>query len=273
MPGISYEILTNLFRDHLPFTPTAGQVALFQSDLGLLSPFLMEAALKEVKAGTKGNILVYRPEEWRPAIFTVYNRKVAEHAQLFPIFHSFETAFRSTVAVTLERHYRHPRWWAGIHAALRAGRDAASIRQIGGTPLTRDAAHVLERIVLAIDDNFSRNIVGLCGNGYEFAECCDLSHIGKLIETHWPVFGPMFVNSSKRLTQADFRAKFARVRDARNDVYHHKSVARMTNVVATAEELLDYLGFSLAFVYRKITESKPSALTFSIPVAPRHRTR
>src|ERR1043165_8217886 len=107
MPDISYEILSRLFRDHLPFLPTPRQIAAFQADLKLVSPLLMEAALIEVRAGTQGYLLVYRPDEWRAAIFRVYNRKVAEHAQLFPIFHSFETAFRSTLAVVLEKHYQH----------------------------------------------------------------------------------------------------------------------------------------------------------------------
>jgi hypothetical protein len=106
MPDISYEFLTKFFTDYLPFSPTPSQIEDFQADLTLVSPHLLEASLIEVKAGTKGYLLIYRPNDWRPAIFTVYNRKVAEHAQLFPIFHSFENALRSTVAVVLEQHYK-----------------------------------------------------------------------------------------------------------------------------------------------------------------------
>jgi hypothetical protein len=69
-----------------------------------------------VRAGTLGNILVYRPNEWRAAISKVYYRKVAAHAQLFPVFHSFETASRSTVALQLEQHYFHKRWWRAVYA-------------------------------------------------------------------------------------------------------------------------------------------------------------
>ncbi|MGY4199018.1 hypothetical protein ACVIM9_008359 [Bradyrhizobium sp. USDA 4520] len=80
MPDISYEFLTKFFTDYLPFSPTPSQVEVFQSDLTLVSPLLLEASLIEVKEGTKGQILKYRPNDWRPAIFSVYNRKVAEHA-------------------------------------------------------------------------------------------------------------------------------------------------------------------------------------------------
>jgi hypothetical protein len=57
MPDTPYEFLTRFFSSHLPFTPTAGQVAQFEADLTVVSPFLMEAALKEVAAGTLGKSL------------------------------------------------------------------------------------------------------------------------------------------------------------------------------------------------------------------------
>jgi hypothetical protein len=104
-------------------------------------------------------------------------------------------------------------------------------------------------------------------NGYEFVERCDLIHIRHLIEEHWMVFGPMF----KPLTSADFCAKFDRVRDARNEVYHHKSLSGMSAVISAAEELLDRLHFSLRFVHGKIVTCKPAALVFNYPIEPRHR--
>jgi hypothetical protein len=265
------EFLTRFFVEDLPFTPTARQIDVFPSDLGLVSPYLMAGSLKEVQAGAAGTALLVRPNEWRPLIFKIYNRKVAEHAQLFPVFHTFETAFRSTVAVTLEEHYRHPRWWRGIYEQLRLGHEATAITQIGGVPIPRDAAHRIGQIVFAIDgEDFHRNVVEGLNNGYQFAECCDLGHIRQLIEQHWGVFSPRFARPPNRLTLADFRAKFERVREARNDVYHHKAVARIKNVVATAEELLDYLNCSIRFVYGKITAAAPTPIAFSIPIEARH---
>ncbi|HXW48602.1 MAG TPA: hypothetical protein VEK31_04080 [Xanthobacteraceae bacterium] len=215
---------------------------------------------------------MYQPADWRPLIFQIYNRKVAEHAQLFPIFHTFETAFRSTVAVTLEDHYHHARWWRGIYNQLRNGNSATSITQIGGVPIPSHAAHRIGQIMMAIDgDQWQRNIVSGLKNGYQFVEWCDLGHIRQLIEEHWRVFSPRFAQP-KRLTLADFKAKFDRVREARNDVYHHKAVARLANVVATAEELLDYLNCSIDFVYHKITAATPTAPQFSFPIQHRHNT-
>lgn len=140
MPDTATEFLTRFCKD-LPFTPTARQIDVFLCDLGLVSPYLMAGALKEVRAGIVGSILVYQPNDWRPLIFQIYNRKVAEHAQLFPIFHTFETAFRSTVAVTLEDHYHHARRWRGIYQQMRVGNPATAIAQICGVAIPKDAAH------------------------------------------------------------------------------------------------------------------------------------
>lgn len=269
MPTASQRVLLDFFQHDLPFTPTAGQVDQFERDLALVSPNLMRAALKEAKAG---RALVNRPfAERRAAIFQVYFRKVAEHAQLFPIFHTFETAFRSTAAVELETHYGRPDWWAPVRQALRSGQPARSVTHLRGIPISRNAAHQIGRIILALEgENLSRPVLTGVADGYEFTELCDLSHIGGLVSEHWSVFAPSYFTSPTRMTAADFSAKFTRVRDARNDIYHHKSVARMTNVVSAAEELLDRLGCSLDFAYKKITGFTLSPPAFSIPPADRH---
>ena len=269
MPDISYEFLTKFFTDYMSFLPTTSQIEDFQADLTLVSPFLLEASLVEVKAGTQGYLLVYRPNDWRPAIFTVYNRKVAEHAQLFPVFHSFENALRSTVAVVLEHHYQHTRWWRGIFEELRRGGVAKNVSQVGGVTISRHAAFRIGRIILDMEGrDFPNGRVGAMSNGYEFMHDCTLSHIRQLIEEHWSVFSPKFAP----LTLADFTAKFERVREARNAVYHHRSLSGMSDVVAAAEELLDRLNFSLGFVHTKISECEPSKLTFTVTIEKRHRT-
>jgi hypothetical protein len=233
-----------------------------------VSPFLMEASLVEVTAGTLGHVLVYRPNEWRAAIFQVYYRKVAEHARLFPIFHSFETAFRSTLAVAFENHYGHPRWWRAVYETVRNGKNPKTVTQVGSVKMTKETAFIIGKVIDAQSDIAT---IGTFNNGYEFLECCTLSHMRRLIEEHWGVFSPRFSRANPRYTLADFTAKFDRVRNARNDVYHHKSVAGMSDVVTTAEELLDHLDFCMTFVYSKITDSSAVAPTFSIQPGARHR--
>ncbi|SIN83583.1 hypothetical protein SAMN05443247_00082 [Bradyrhizobium erythrophlei] len=272
MPDTTYEFLIKFFVNYLPFTPTSGQVDEFKSDLSLVSPYLMEASLVEVKNGTLGKNLALG-KDWRPAIFQVYNRKVAEHAQLFPIFHSFETAFRSTLAVTLEDHYQIPAWWTIIYQRLREGKEARTITVINGKRIATDASHSIGEIIYAIDgDRFQRNLVSKCSNGFQFLECCELSHIARLIEDHWSLFAPKFVRGKNKLSLEHFKTKFRVVREARNDVYHHKSLAKMTDVVSHAEDLLDYLGFSLRFVFEKISDSVPQEPRFAFKIRAQHRT-
>jgi hypothetical protein len=272
MPDTSYEFLTDFFCNHLPFSPTPSQIEEFQTDLTLVSPYLMEAALVEVVRGRQGKLVLHKATSWRPAIFKVYNRKVAEHAQLFCIFHSFETAFRSTVAVLFEKNYQHKRWWRKIYDEVQLGNDGTAVRLIAGNHISRDAAFAIGKIISDIETKQPGTIEGLT-NGYEFLESCDLHHISMLIENHWFLFAPMFKDGNIQLSKADFRAKFKRIQQARNDVYHHKSVARTAGIVATAEELLDYLDFSLDFVFNKIMDAMPMRLPFAISIEPkRHHT-
>lgn len=269
MPTASQRILIDFFQNDLNFTPTAGQVDQFERDLALVSPSLMRAALKEAKAGKALQDGSFA--EKRAAILAIYYRKVAEHAQLFPIFHTFETAFRSLVAVELEALYGMPNWWTPIFNALRKGNPAHSITHIKGVAVSRNTANRIGAIIYAIEgESLQRNVVSQLGDGYEFAELCDLSHISSLITNHWSHFGPRYFSAPRVMTQQEFSAKFVKVREARNDIYHHKSLARMTNVMSSAEELLGRLNCSLRFAYGKITASRVAAPKFSIPDVAQH---
>lgn len=269
MPTASHRILIDFFENDLPFTPTPGQVEQFERDLALVSPYLMKAALKEAAAGTAFQQGAFA--EKRAAIFRIYYRKVAEHSQLFPIFHTFETAFRSIVAVKLETLYGMADWWAPIVARLRAGGEARTIGTINNVNISRDAAHRIGHIIIAIEgENLGRGrLVGI-NDGYAFAELCDLTHICDLIVEHWSIFAPLYSGAPRVVTRTEFSAKFRKVRDARNAVYHHKSVAQMAGVVSAAEELLERLHCSLQFSYQKISEASLTAPAFSVAQVGQH---
>jgi hypothetical protein len=269
MPAASFRVLSQFFQEHLHFTPTPGQVELLESDLALVSPDLMEAALKEV---SESHALAARHvKEFRGIIFRVYNRKVAEHQQLFSIFHTFETAFRSTVSVNLEAYYGRPDWWAVIYHALRKGASTRTVPRIGCRSLPKDTAHLIGEIIYYIDgEALQRNRIPKLPDGYALTQHCKLSHIGKLVTEHWCVFQAQFVHGARKLTLTDFRDKFRRVCDARNEVYHHRSFNGMTKAVLSAEELLDRLDYSLGFVYQKIASARVLAPKFAIAIETRH---
>lgn len=263
MPTASQRILLDFFQHHLHFTPTPGQVDRFERDLHLVSPYLMGAALKEAAAN---RALIRRSfDDQRAAILSIYYRKVAEHAQLFPIFHTFETAFRSTVAVELETHYGRAAWWMPVRLALQRGGRARSISNIYGVPIASDTAHLIGQIIFSIEgQRLNKPQLDTVVDGYAFSELCDLSHIGDLMAKHWSVFSHRYFQAGQPMTHNEFTAKFRTVREARNDIYHHKSVARMKNVVNSAEELLDRIGCSLCFSYHKVTAAKVTPPHFQV---------
>jgi hypothetical protein len=84
------------------------------------------------------------------------------------------------------------------------------------------------------------------------------------VTEHWSIFAPLYFQGRRPMTRKEFSAKFLNVREARNDIYHHKSLARMNNVVFSAEELLDRIGCSLSFSYEKITGAAVSPPNFRI---------
>ena len=105
MPRASQRVLHDLFVNHLHFTPTPADTAQFEADLAVVSPSLMKASLIELERGIR---MPAGGKGWRTAMFEIYNRKVAKHAKLFPVFHCFETAFRSYTAVHLEDYCKIP---------------------------------------------------------------------------------------------------------------------------------------------------------------------
>ena len=187
--------------------------------------------------------------EWRDAIYAIYNRKVAEHAQLFPVFHCFETAFRSTLAVALEEHYRIPRWWGPSTAEHRGGPAVSTIGVIQAvTKLT------LRSILNLVEDlTDSRRIDVLAsGDGYELLEHGTLGQIRRLVDAHWAMFRDRFVIAGQPMAPRVFLDKFDRVASARNAVYHHQSFGGMTGAYEAARDLLGCIGFPLPAVHRRI---------------------
>lgn len=252
MPRASYRVLADLFANHLHFTPTPADIASFERDLAVVSPSLMKASLIELGLGKSS-----KPAgagQWRDAIYGIYNRKVAEHAQLFPMFHCFETAFRSRVAVSLEELYQIPKWWMPISNVLRAGGDVAAVTFIGVVnPLSADRRRAIKLLV----EELTRQSVDvtLFQDGYELLEHSTMGQTKRLLESHWPAFRDFFTRNGQSVAPDVIFAKFERVRAARNAVYHHMSFSGMTDAYETAAELLGYINFPLPKIHKTIDQT------------------
>lgn len=263
----TFDYISDFFVNHLHFTPTAGQIEQFERDIALVSPKLLAASLHELQATEK--LAGVPPRSHRTIIFEVYNRKVAEHARLFPILHTFEVAFRSTAAVMLEEHYKLKDWWMIVHRwVIEDKKPLTSLQFIGSqSGIPSDTLAVILEITGKVGKTTPLESIT---DGFMFIECCTMTQMRDLITYHWPVFKPRFPNT---VTKNAFAKKFETVTRARNDIYHHKSVARTTKVVEVAEELLDHLDCSLRFIYEKISEANVSAPPFKRAIMPRHRTQ
>ena len=247
MPAASYRVLHELFEHHLHFTPTQADIAKFEADLAVVSPSLMKASLMELAVGRSR--MPVGTGEWRAAIYAVYNRKVAEHAQLFPAFHCFETAFRSTVAVTLEDHYKIARWWGPLSVEYRGGPAASPIgvRQA----VSSDRLRALRLLVKDLTDLRRLDVMSF-PDGYALLELSTLGQIRRLVEAHWALFRDRFRIKGQPMAPKVFLEKFDLIENARNKVYHHQSFGGMGEVYETARELLGCIGFPLPSVHKRI---------------------
>ncbi|WP_207184161.1 hypothetical protein [Methylobacterium indicum] len=230
--------------NHLHFTPTRADTDRFEADLSVVSPSLMKASLKELSNGTR---MPAGGKGWRTAMYEVYNRKVAEHAQLFPVFHCFETAFRSYTAVNLEDFYGIRQWWSQSYREITTGSPVVTIGVIKSVP------SLYKRSIKITTENLMNNYdVMSFSDGYEFLENADLYDVQRLIIEHWPIFKKNFKIRGQPISSNVFRDKFNIIRTARNSVYHHKSFGGMKQVYEYSDELLRCINFPLSSVHKRI---------------------
>ncbi len=255
MPAASYRVLSRFFEKNLNFTPTPADVAQFEKDLAVVSPALMRDALVELSQGRSRNQPAVAGQ-WRTAIYAIYNRKIAEHAQLFPLFHCFETAFRSKIAVTLEEHYGIAAWWGPLNSALRSGGDHTSVTTIGHVKsVPFDQRRAIFKMVEGLTNN-NVNVMSFA-DGYELLQHSTLGQIRRLLHSHWSLFrGSFKTPTGQPMKQQVAFDKFDSVQDGRNAVYHHLPFAGMTDVYNNANELLACLPFPLPRVHKVIANSK-----------------
>ncbi|MBB2965164.1 hypothetical protein [Methylobacterium sp. R2-1] len=247
MPRASHRVLHDLFVNHLHFTPTAADTDQFEADLSVVSPSLMKASLIEL---SKGKRMPAGGRGWRTAMYEIYNRKVAEHAKLFPAFHCFETAFRSFTAVNIEDHYKIAQWWAPTFKEITGGSQVSTIGVVQN--VSSDRRRSIEIMIKNLIDKVD---VMSYQDGYELFENSDLSDIKRIILAHWPLFKSNFRIKGQPISNNVFRDKFDTIREARNNVYHHKSFGGMKQVYEFSNELLECVKFNLPAVHKRIAAS------------------
>lgn len=235
----------------LPAAPDQAVIDRWRADLTVVSSGLLSGAIQEFA----GAVLV-RPEkanvpDIREEIYRIYNRKVAEHAQMFPMFHTLETAFRANLASELETHYGIQAWWEPVlKAMMSSARDLKAIRRIGVIDVKPDIPYRMSKIVQVMLDK--KIGVPAFKTGVDFVEACDFAHLIHLVEDHWSLFAGKFHFKGRAVPRQTAVAFLERIRLARNAVYHHQSFEGAPGVYDAADVLLQCLGVRLAKIHPAI---------------------
>ena len=264
MPVMNARQQADFFRTQLGSSLPPLQVREFEADLLHVNLNVMDAALQQVAATarTAGK----PPRSARGAVWASCNRSVAEINQLFPVFFIFESAWRAVLSEVLKARYGgSDTWWHPIRAAMHS--DGRGITSLEGAQVSND---VVRRVVNMLKRQNAAQLSTLTSS-YNLIEASILSDVEWLIERHWSMVASLFsLSLDPRPTSSQFTALFKRVREARNDAYHHRIVSNRQRAVDAAEKLLDLINVHLGSQATAIAAAGPAPFRFNVVRVPRH---
>lgn len=228
------------------------EVERFTSDLYQANHALMHAALVEAQDIAKR---VGPPRDARGAVTALYDVRLAELSQMFPVFFIFESAYRSFAAARLAVTYGNDLWWAPVRQALLTNADPRHITRLGSKPARRDTIDAVTHLLRSVGNGMTD-----LESTYDLLEAGTLGHVQRLISANWTDIEPALQQPSPPLTAANFRDRFDKVRIARNDAYHHRLIRGRTRVATTAEELLGLVDTHLAERIARVAAAPLKAL-------------
>lgn len=259
----------NALIDALPQRPEQAVIDRLRADLSVVSSELLSGAIQEIAATARKQLPAALAEgDIRAAIYRIYNRKVAEHAQMFPMFHTVETALRASLAVELETHYGIQTWWAPVlKGVMSSGWDPRSITRIGNVDVGREIPFHIGRILQSMIEK--KVAVGAFRTGNDFLTACEFGQLVSLVKEHWPRYATTFTHNALPVNKAVTLALLERIREARNAVYHHQSFEGSSSAYLAGDVIAQGLGVKLSKVHPLIAAApckpppyfpKPAAL-------------
>lgn len=234
---------------------------------------LLQHSMKELRSVAKRKDQTDLPTR----LHKVYHRKLAEQASIYPVLHVFESAYRTRLAFWMEEHFRTARWWNPHLKRLReleqVGGKVKPVDEINNVAVSASAARVIENFIRNVEgDRLDRGILDTA-SGHQALSLAKMSDIEELMYELWPAFKhnlPSVLPNGLPLDQAVFKGKFKRVRDARNQAYHHREVVKRTEIIVVAEELLDLIDIHLCSALDYVAHSGIKVPASTITRAPRH---
>jgi hypothetical protein len=252
------------YRTRFGKMPSKLQLDIFKTDLARLNLDVMSAALKQAEAVVQAT--KRPPRDVRLAVLAQYDRVLASIGQLFPVFFIFESAWRSYAAARLSLIYGRDDWWHGVRDAVAQKKDPRTVTRLGTLPARTEVLVIVSRILAPIQ------APGGLSSTYDLMAEATLGQVERLIGRHWTDMSSPFSSpaGSVAMTSGRFEALFAKVRRARNDAYHHRTVSDRAGTVSAAEQLLDLLDLHLGDRVAAVSATQLPSLAFRTVKEPRH---
>jgi hypothetical protein len=271
-------ILNELLANDLKANPSQNQIDAIEKFLPGANLQLLRHSLKELRAVAQRPA----PNDLCGLLHRVYHRKLAEQAALHPVFHVFESAFRTWLSLWMESHYGLTKWWDTVLQDVQASLAPGALTRtqpllvINGRSTTSETARVLRNLIRNVEgDGLNQNALIKCSDGHDVFSLAKMSDIEEMIFHHWPDLKsglPKTLPDGAPLDHSVFKDMFRRVRLARNLAYHHKEISDRKVIFDLAERLLDLIDVHLGDALESVANSVVKNHPFSIQCAVHHRS-
>lgn len=171
-------------------------------------------------------------------LMTLYNKRVREHQVMYLLMHIIETTLRSKASSVISRKFstnNQDDWWYDIR---------------------RIDKNLVEPVMLGLKSSHKLNKTTSDLNTFDFFDSMTFNQLLNIYSDFWSDFKNDFVQKSYKthtlptLDKKQFEAKLRHIRNARNDIAHHKPInhssgRRRQDLIHDIELILCHLGFNL----------------------------
>lgn len=171
-------------------------------------------------------------------LMKLYNQRVREHEVMYLLMHIIETTLRSKASSVISKKFStnaQDDWWYDI-------------RNID--------KKLVEPIMLGVKSSHKLNISSDDMNTFEFFDSITFNQLLNIYSDFWNDFKNDFQSKEYKtynlptIDKRQFEATLRHIRNARNDIAHHKAInhsngRRRQNLINDIELILCHLGFNL----------------------------
>ena len=190
----------------------------------------LEHLLKDPKNKDRNNLF--------DRLMKLYNGRIREHQVMYLLMHIIETTLRAKAASVISKQFSTNEtddWWHDM-------------RKID--------KRLLEPLMLGMKSSHRQNLNPEDMHTFEFFDSITFNQLLNVYSNFWSVFKNNFVakeykgHSLPILSKKQFDAKLNHIRNARNDIAHHKPInhsdgRKRKDLIEDIELILCHLGFNL----------------------------